>query len=546
VTIRKLAPVLLFTLAAAWVTAGSAAAPRALDPSRLTAPVFVVTGHGWGHGIGMSQWGAYGYAKNGFTYKQILSHYYPTTTLGPAPVRRVRVLLASGSPSLVIASEDDFKVKDADGATYDVASGKYTLKPKLTLPVDGANKPQQLTGPVTFTAGKSPLALGDRTYRGTFEISADGNKLKIVNVVSLEQYLYGVVPAEVPDDWPAEALKAQAVVARSYALSNMAGGGDFDMYADTRSQVYLGVPEEVSSTTAAVNATAGQVVLYQGKVAKTYYHSTSGGRTAAIQDVWPGETPVPYLVSVPDPYDDASPYHDWGPVAVTRERLAKLLKVQGPLMDATAVVNGSQRVTSITGVGRNGPAAPVDANTLRTALDLRSTWFTVGVLAVERPAGPVAFGKKLQLGALARGLGKVTVEQRAAGEKSWTPFSTLASRTDGVLSIAVKPKLTTAFRLVAENATSAPVRVTVSPLLKISTALDGSGLVGLARPAPAGSVIQVQRLKGTTWKSVAGARTDNTGRWTATLALKAGSYRAWIAATPGLVAGASEPLNVEP
>src|SRR3954470_6075445 len=216
VTIRTLAPVLLFARGAAWIAAGSAAAPRALDPARLATPTFVLTGHGWGHGIGMSQWGAYGYAKNGFTYKQILSHYYPTTTLGPAPLRRVRVLLASGSPSLVVSSGDDFKVRDAVGVTYVVTGGKYTLKPKLSLSVDGVDKPQQLTGPLTFTAGKSPLALGDRTYRGAFDVSADGSKLKIVNVVSLEQYLYGVVPAEVPDDWPGDALKAQAVVARSY------------------------------------------------------------------------------------------------------------------------------------------------------------------------------------------------------------------------------------------------------------------------------------------------------------------------------------------
>ena len=215
-------------------------------------------------------------------------------------------------------------------------------------------------------------------------------------------------------------------------------------------------------------------------------------------------------------------------------------------MDATMVVNGSQRVTSVTGVGRNGPAAPIDGSALRTALDLRSSWFTVGVLAVERPAASVPFGKKLDLGALARGLGKVTVEQRAAGEHGWTPFSTVAAPADGVLSIPVKPKVTTASACVTGTATSAQVRVTVSPLLKISTALDGSGLVGLARPAPAGSVVQVQRLKGTKWKPVAGARTDDTGRWAATLTVKAGSYRAWIPATAGYSAGASQPLNVEP
>ena len=142
---------------------------------------------------------------------------------------------------------------------------------------------------------------------------------------------------------------------------------------------------------------------------------------------------------------------------------------------------------------------------------MRSTWFTLGVLAVERPAAPLAFGKGLDLGALARGLGKVTVEQRAAGEREWTSFSTIAPRADGVVSVRVKPKLTTAFRLVTEAVTSAPVRVTVSPLLRISTALDGSGLVGLARPAPAGSVVQVQRLNGTTLE-VGSRRTDGRHR----------------------------------
>ena len=190
-------------------------------------------------------------------------------------------------------------MKDAAGAVHDLSSGRYTLKPKLALPVDGADKPQQLSGPLTFVAGSSPLALGDRTYRGTFEVSVDAGKLQVVNVVGLEQYLYGVVPAEVPDDWPAEALKAQAVVARSYALSHMARRR-LRLYPDTRSQVYLGVPEEEDSTNAAVNATAGQVVLYKGKVASTYYHSTSGGRTASIADVWPrGARAVPGLRSGP-------------------------------------------------------------------------------------------------------------------------------------------------------------------------------------------------------------------------------------------------------
>ena len=236
------------------------------------------------------------------------------------------------------------------------------------------------------------------------------------------------------------------------------------------------MPEEVASTTAAVNATAGQVVLYQGKVASTYYHSTSGGRTAAIEDVWPGETPVPYLVSVPDPYDNASPYHDWGPVVVKRERLAKLLKVQGPLMDATAVVNALAARHERDG---RWPQRSCGADRCHRRSAPPSTCARPGSRSAcsrssARPA-PVPFGKKLDLGALARGLGKVTVEQRVAGERSWSPFSTLASRADGVLSIPVKPKVTTAFRLVTDTATSAPVRV---HRLAAPAHLDGARRIG--------------------------------------------------------------------
>ena len=119
-----------------------------------------------------------------------------------------------------------------------------------------------------------------------------------------------------PDTWPAEALKSQAIVARTYALTHMLGGGDFDVYPDTRSQVYGGIAAESDSAREAVNGTAGEVVLYKGELAQTFFFSSSGGRTANVQDVWNGSKPTPYLVSVPDPYDTLSPYHDWGPLKI--------------------------------------------------------------------------------------------------------------------------------------------------------------------------------------------------------------------------------------
>ena len=156
-----------------------------------------------------------------------------------------------------------------------------------------------------------------------------GGGYRVVNVVGLDAYLFGVVPSEVPSDWPVEALKAQAVAARSYALATRKPGGAFDAYADTRSQVYGGLDAEKPATTAAVQETSTQVVLYGGKAATTYFFSTSGGRTASIEDVWPGSVPVPYLVSVPDPYDKASPYHSWGPVPITAAKLKSALALKG-------------------------------------------------------------------------------------------------------------------------------------------------------------------------------------------------------------------------
>ena len=110
------------------------------------------------------------------------------------------------------------------------------------------------------------------------------------------------------------------------------GGGDFDVYPDTRSQVYGGIAAESSPARDAVNGTAGQVVLYKGELAQTFFFSSSGGRTANVQDVWSSK-PTPYLVSVPDPYDTLSPYHDWGPLKFSALQLGKRLGSRGTLLD---------------------------------------------------------------------------------------------------------------------------------------------------------------------------------------------------------------------
>src|SRR6476646_9780477 len=122
----------LLLLASLVVFVVGPAAPGSARPNLVTGATFLITGHGWGHGVGMAQYGAYGYAQHGFTYDQIVAHYFPGTQLGRAPVSRVRVLLSSGAKKLKITSAAGFTVRDASGQTHDVAAGSYTLTPALS------------------------------------------------------------------------------------------------------------------------------------------------------------------------------------------------------------------------------------------------------------------------------------------------------------------------------------------------------------------------------------------------------------------------------
>jgi stage II sporulation protein D len=505
--------------------------------------LFVLSGHGWGHGVGMGQYGAYGYAQHGWAYDQILAHYYPGTTLGPAPASRVRVLLANGARRLTIASTAPFRAKDATGASVQLPAGSYTFGPALKLKV-GAAPARALTPPVTFRPGGAPLELR-RPYRGSLELDVVDGKLRAIDAVGLEQYLDGVVPAEMPSNWAPEALKAQAVVARSYALATRRVAAPFDLYPDTRSQVYLGVSAEMPSTNEAVADTAGQVVLYDGKVATTYFYSTSGGRTANSTDVWAG-LPVPYLVSVADPYDAISPYHDWGPFPFTGATLAKAFHVPGKVTDAETTVTSSGRVASLELVGTLGDV-DVRGTSVRTALKLRSTWFAVGVLSLTRPAPvkPVEYGSQAQLSALVRGIPGVTLEERPSGS-AWQSLSAVRSGSATPVAVAARPIVTTDYRLATSAVAAAPVRVAVMPRVRLATPSTAGEVTGTVRPVLAGAAVQIQRqdAAGGPWTTVATAALDSGGSFDVSLALAPGTYRARVPATRGYATGTSPTLSV--
>jgi stage II sporulation protein D len=521
------------------LVAGSAAHARSsAQPVPQGAATFVVTGHGWGHGVGLSQWGAYGYAQKGFDYEKIVLHYFPGTELGDAPVSRVRVLLTSGVKTLTVNSTVDFKVRDGSGVVHTLSAGAYPLTTALKLRVDGQSKAGALPGPLLFQPGSAALALKHR-YRGSIQIDVSAGKLRAINMVGLEQYLYGVVPSEMPYTWAPEALKAQAIAARSYALATRRTGA-FDLYPDTRSQVYLGIEHEKPSTNAAVNATAGQVVLYDGEVAKTYFFSSSGGRTASAEDVW-GE-PVPYLVSVPDPYDSISPHHDWGPFVFTGAKLAKMLKMKGQVVDLQPELNSSGRIKVLNVIGTKGTLA-VPGAVLRTKMGLRSTWFSVGVLSLAGPTQTVVFGGRAKLIGVARGVTQAVLQQRQAG--TWTDVSSVKADKDGAVSVLVKPSVTTQYRLASGKVLAASVRVPVAPLTRFYPVRTQTQLRGYVRPGSlAGTTVLIQKQQGAAWPTVAQTTVGADGDFVAALQLTTGVYRARVNSGHGFVVGFSPVVQV--
>lgn len=498
-------------------------------------PLFLISGHGFGHGVGMSQYGAYGYAQHGATFQQILAHYYPGTTLATAPATTFRVLLADKQRRVVISSEVPFTVRDASGTTVTLAAGAVTVTPGLV--VGG----QALTAPLLFRPGRGgPLAL-KRPYRGRILVDVVDGKLRAIDVVGLEQYLAGVVPAEMPATWSPEALKAQAVAARSYALATRNVAAPYDAYADTRSQMYLGISAESPATTAAVSATKGQVLLYDGKVATTYFSSTSGGRTESSLD-WNG-TPLPYLVSVPDPYDTISPYHDWGPVPVTAAAIARALKLTAPILDASTVPNQAGRVARLNVVTPPATVA-VSAATLRAAIGLRSTWFSIGVISLTAPApsSPVAYGSPLTLFGLVRGVaGTVTLEQRPAGG-TWEAVGPVDA---GTLKLTQRPTITTDYRLATPTAAGAFVRVRVAPSVTLTT-FTPTEVAGSEQPVLMGAAVQVQQQSPEqTWSTVAAAPVAADGTFSVPVSLApGGTYRVTVGPAAGYVAATTAPQIV--
>ena len=469
--VRALTPILVLLLAAG---AAAAATPPPTPPTppttptppsatAKTGPVFIVTGGGWGHGVGMSQWGAYGQAKVGRTFDQILSYYYTGTELGDAPTvisNRLRVLIADNVPAVTLTSLVPFSVADATGTRYPLPAGDTIVSPTLELPVGPLGEPVQLVGPIQFRPGKgSPLKVRNMSYRGELRISSNTKRLQVVNVVPLESYLLGVVPGEMPKDWPIEALKAQAVAARTYAIGNLLKGKPYDLYSDWRSQMYYGVEHEASGPTQAVRDTKGKVVTFQGKVAQVFYFSSSGGRTANAVDVYGND--VPYLVSVDDPWDVASPYHRWAPRQLTGLELAKAFGLAQPVVDAEYVPGVQGSPAQIVLTTATGISAPFRTTDVRARLALRSSTFKLGILNLSPPVKTGKPGAAVKVSGIARDVDGAVIERRVTGG-TWASVAQVKPAADGTFTATLRPTTTTTYRLTAAGVGGLAVTVKVA------------------------------------------------------------------------------------
>jgi stage II sporulation protein D len=448
------------------------AAPLA---SAHAASRFTIRGAGFGHGVGMSQYGADGFAQHGADYRSILRHYYTDTDIGSAdPSQVVRVLLKSARGDIAVTGATKVgRRRLSSTKTYYLRrrGASVQLLSSRKRPIGTYRAPLLVTGRGGKVVLKGQAANGrsNGAYRGTMELRPGPLAgLDAINAVPLDQYVMGVVPAESPSTWPIEALKAQAVAARTYAITTNKPGANFDQYPDTRSQVYGGVSAETPATTAAVVQTRGQVVTYQGQPVVTYFFSTSGGRTENVENTPLGNEPKAWLKSVDDPYDDVSPRHRWGPLRMTFKAVDSKLGslVKGDFRGIEVVSRGiSPRIVTADVIGTGGRTRATGAQ-LRARLGLFDSWayFTSIVTGEEPPpedpapptAAPqqppptdptggtspwAAMVRSASAGSVAGRVlpahvgARVTVQLRAGGR--WVKVGTAAVRAGGRYSLAV-------------------------------------------------------------------------------------------------------------
>src|SRR5690349_332848 len=485
-----------------WIAAVAAA--LALPAAASAGTVFLLDGRGWGHGVGMSQWGAEGYARHGVGYRAILAHYYPGTTLAAGQPRQVRVLLLQRQDDVRVGSAAPFLVVDARGHTLHLPGRSVVVDRRFVL------RHKHLRQPLRFRPGAQPLEVDFAGYRGDVVVRAKPMGLQVVNEVPLDRYLRGVVPWEVPKGWHTTTYEAQAVAARSYTLATLHPRKDFDLFPDQRSQMYGGIRAERPETNLAIGATAGQVLTWGGRVIAAFYFSSSGGRTSSVHDAWPKSHQVPYLVSVADPYDYISPRHVWPTRVLTASRIGTALGLRG-VRDAVVVENSSGRASAVRVLAQTG-WKQVAAQTVRKKFHLGSTDFELRAMSLDDVPGRALYRSRVQVRGWLRRLGRARLQELT--DRGWQTIAHVRPSPSGRFAVPLAATRSTQLRLAYNGVAGDAVDLEVAP--RVVLRADGTKLRARVTPR---LPLQVQRLTHSRWTPVARAN----GEFDRTL--RPGSYR---------------------
>jgi stage II sporulation protein D len=381
----RIRAVLVLAVLAALALGSSPADARTAD-APVGAATAVVIGHGYGHGKGLSQYGAYAHAQNGEGYRSILGFYYPHTRFGSA-AGRVRVWISADTDhNTIVLPATGLRLVDlGSGRSYRLPVGKAKAW-KLAAPtgvtrvfyrnagvwhryLPGGRGALRGVGEFRSTAGVLKLQIGSTylAYRGNLRLTQG----RTVNVLSLENYLRGVIPVEIFASWPVHALRAQAVAARTYAAYERVHylNRTYQICDTSACQVYKGLAAEDSHTNAAIAATAGQVLTYQGALAFTQFSADNGG--------WKADGGLPYLASGQDPLDTGLKYSDWSvPVDVTAIQAAYPSLGTLNTLQITARQSDGHRVANVRFTFAGG-FRDVTGDKFRGLLGLKSTYFSL-------------------------------------------------------------------------------------------------------------------------------------------------------------------------
>jgi stage II sporulation protein D len=295
-------------------------------------------------------------------------------SIAPACALDLRVAIQTGVGEVTVGSSTPASVRDGNGRVLGQLEGMQAFAAILEgskIAIDRWQASQLWIEP----SDGGFVFIGNRWYRGRIKLSIADGGVAAVNTVDLEEYLYSVVGAEMSPSWPLEALKAQAVAARSYALyqRNTRGNSVYDVGDTTSWQVYNGMEKEASTTIAAVEATKDQVLAYDGKAIEAVFHSSAGGHTEDVENVW--QEARPYLRGVPA-YDSVAPDYQWTET-FSQGELSDLIYGVGTVVQMSpARTSPHGRVITMT-VSGDGGTRTIGGDELRSALNLRSTLFTV-------------------------------------------------------------------------------------------------------------------------------------------------------------------------